>query len=243
MSFEDIEELLKKHIERGVEEKPKETKPKEVKPKPKVEEKPRKAKPSREEAKPKPERPKEEAKPKQVKPEKPKARPVEKAKVESHISPRLQKALESMIKERVIVKPKVEEKPKTQVKIIAPSPTVIEEIIKERERLRKIEEEFNEIYRYAEERNFKPPSIFSRERWDKYSEYNMYKRRLELLLKYPPYPMFTTERRWKICKLVKFYRLGGPWEGYCREVWRREKELEKEIKREIDRILKRKVKT
>jgi len=96
--------------------------------------------------------------------------------------------------------------------------------------------EIEELYNYASKRGFKKPSIFSRERRDRFSEYNKNKRKLEKIIEYPSRPFSDSERR-KLCKLIKFYGLEGKYGGYCWHIWKEEKEIERKI-REWEKIKK-----
>lgn len=79
------------------------------------------------------------------------------------------------------------------------------------------------IYRYAEERDFKPPSILSKERHDPYSLYNIYRKRLKELIRYNRNLLYNDPiLRTKICLLIKFFRLGYDYEVYfCRKLKKR----------------------
>jgi len=94
--------------------------------------------------------------------------------------------------------------------------------------------DIDKLYNYASKRGFRKPSIFSKERRDRFSEYNKNKRRLEMILQYPSRPFSDSERR-KICKLIKFFGLEGKYGGYCWHIWKKEKEIEKKI-REWEKI-------
>lgn len=200
MSFEDIEELLRKYQERKEEPEKKEA----------TKEKSKELEEGAKETKEREAKVRKEAR--------------------TSVSESKAAATES---ESKVAKVKVKTSKVPQVTIVGLEAIRYERIRRDEELRRKRIEEFNEIYEYAAKRNFKPPSIFSKERWDKYSKYNWYKWKLKLLLGTPPYPSFVEERKWEICKLVKFFRMGYPWNSYCREEWEFEKQIKKKLRHRI----------